>query len=194
AALGLRAQLGRAERAEEAATAELRREAAIARARARRQSELVGRRFESLEALTEAAGLRTDLALRNDFIACLPLADLRPDWKHELTDASPGEPAFDAALRLYAYPRAGGVVSVCGAGDGRELRRLEGPAGAAAAVALHFSPDGRFLAAGYEDGALGCRYRLWELPAGRVALDADGVGRGGCLAFSADGRRLAAGT
>jgi tRNA A-37 threonylcarbamoyl transferase component Bud32 len=192
AAMGLREQLKRAERAEGIATAELRREAAIAWARSLRQGDQAGRRFESLESLKEAARLRPDLALRNDLIACLPLPDLRTVWQRELPDASAGVPAFDGALRLCAYARAAGDVAVCEADDGHEVLRLASPA-AAVPAALRFSPDRRFLAAGYV-AASGCRYRVWELPAGQVVLDAEGIGSGECLGLSGDGRRLAAGT
>src|SRR5262249_19123893 len=56
-------------------------------AQARRNSGLMGRRFESLEALKKAADLFRDvgrlddartLELRNEAIACLALADLKP--------------------------------------------------------------------------------------------------------------------
>ena len=62
-----------------------------------------------------------------------------------------------------------------------------------AADSLCFSPDGRYLAAGYRDGDV----RLWELPGGSL-VNTISVGIGGAgavipIAFSPDGRYLATG-
>jgi hypothetical protein len=58
------------------------------------------------------------------------------------------------------------------------------------ATRLAYSPDGKLLGAGTESGTL----HLWELATGKQVAQVEGH-RGGvsCLAFSADGRRLASG-
>jgi WD40 repeat protein len=57
-------------------------------------------------------------------------------------------------------------------------------------VTLAFSPDGRFLASGGEDGSLG----VWDLSTGHLAASKPAHrGRLACVAFSPDGRVLASG-
>src|SRR5262249_18614395 len=97
-----KAQLAEQEKTRQLAIAYLR------DAQARRNSGLLGRRFESLEALRKAADLfrglgqldgERTLELRNEAIACLALADLKPgkfwapdpSWSQRL--------AFDPTLR-----------------------------------------------------------------------------------------------
>jgi WD40 repeat protein len=66
-----------------------------------------------------------------------------------------------------------------------ELRTLEEWAGSAAGLAL--SRDGRFVAATSRPGAV----RLWDARTGKPLLATDAKEEVTCLAFSADGRRLA---
>src|SRR4029077_17480844 len=111
-----RTNLEKARRAEEQARLaeqETTRQLAIAQVReaqARRNSGRVGRRFESLETLKKAAAhfralgqldeART-LELRNEAIACLPLADLKPgrEWTRDPGWSQPL--GFDPALQYY---------------------------------------------------------------------------------------------
>src|SRR5262249_17832622 len=74
-----------------------------------------------------------------------------------------------------------------------ELLRLPAPEHEAPAV-LPSGPDGRFLAATHHpsDGR-SHRHRLWSLPRGDLLLDVPTDRLGARLAFSPDGRRLAAG-
>src|SRR5262249_14117916 len=69
-------ELRRAEKAEKDGTERLW-ESYLAQAQARRWSGQPGRHFKSLEALAEAAKIRSSLELRNEAIACMPLVDLR---------------------------------------------------------------------------------------------------------------------
>src|SRR5262249_59658216 len=74
-----------------------------------------------------------------------------------------------------------------------ELLRLPAPEHEAPAV-LPSGPDGRFLAATHHpsDGR-SHRHRVWSLPRGDLILDLPTDRAGARLAFSPDGRRLAAG-
>jgi serine/threonine protein kinase/WD40 repeat protein/tetratricopeptide (TPR) repeat protein len=140
----------------------------VKEAQARRNSGLMGRRFESLESLTHAIKLFRDLGrldeqrtleLRNEAIACLALADLRPgkEWTREPGWSWPM--AFDPTLQYYAAfdeePKAKGYVgqghlSIRRVADGQEIARL--PGFGTRVVAAQFSPNGRYLAAHYEWG------------------------------------------
>jgi serine/threonine protein kinase/WD40 repeat protein len=115
-------------------------EASLAHAEAGRRSGTVGRRFDSLDSLAEAARIRPSLELRNEAIACLALTDLRclRRWS-----AEPGTVrAFDHRCRRYAEagPEA---LRLCAADTDEELLQL--PGCEVPAVALAFSPDDRWL-------------------------------------------------
>src|SRR5262249_1941245 len=174
-------------------------------AQARRNSGLVGRRFESLEALKKAAEHFRALGeldeertreLRNEAIACLALADLKrgegwtrdPGWSAPL--------AFDSTLQYYVVyddkPEARGYVnqghlSVRRALDHREVAHL--PGSGTRVVRAEFSPDGRYLAAHYHDEAGTQRDNyVWDL--GRCQPILKGPRHQGSFpAFSPDSRR-----
>ncbi|MGH7173638.1 MAG: protein kinase domain-containing protein, partial [Gemmataceae bacterium] len=119
--------------------------ALLSQARANRWSSRVGRNFDSLDVLAQAAALRPSLELRNEAIACMALPDLRlaREWDY-------GIPrryglAFDAELERYAFSDEQGTISIRRFADNRELLRL--PGGGVPAWVVKFSPDGRFLTA-----------------------------------------------
>jgi WD40 repeat protein/tetratricopeptide (TPR) repeat protein len=139
-------------------------------AQAKRWSGLVGRRFESLELLKMAAelyrgleqldGPRT-LELRNEAIACLTLADLKPskEWHQDPGWSRPI--GFDPTSQFYVvHPAADdnptrpdlhqGHLSVRRVADDQEVALL--PGFGVRVVRTRFSPDGRYLAAHYEWG------------------------------------------
>jgi WD40 repeat protein len=131
--------------------------ALFAQGRAKRYSGQMGQRFEALEALRQASEIARSLELdekhveelRTEAIACLALTDLKPlrEWPNK---ASPTYPvAFDADLERYAYGGAEGVVLLCRSADQEVVARLAPPGPGANHVRPAFSPDGRFLAAGY---------------------------------------------
>src|SRR5262249_54830074 len=127
-----------------------------------RWSGQVGRRFGSLQALAKAAEIHPDLELRNEAVACLALADLRP-----LDTKFPSEgslrPSFDAGLERYAFSNDQGDISIRRTSDHSEVLRLPGP-GSRAWIVL-FSPDGRYLAAKYHaaNRLFPNRLLIWEL-------------------------------
>ena len=90
----------------------------------------------------------------------------------------------------YALGDSEGNVSVYRVADGREIVRL--PRGGGPSRHLEFSPDGRYLIAGYEDPAVrgDLYFDLWDIgrggPPRKVMERADHF-----LHFSADGRRIA---
>src|SRR5262249_46656937 len=86
-----------------------------------------------------------------------------------------------------ADPEPQGAVFLWDAITGKELRRLTAPKGAGGPVA--FSPDGKTLASGSEDGTV----RLWDVGAGKELRQFRGPKeRVYSLAFAPGGRALAA--
>jgi WD40 repeat protein/tetratricopeptide (TPR) repeat protein len=159
--------LHKARRAERAVLRQL----AIAefrQAQAHRNSGRMGRRFDSLKALKTAADhLRAldelneerALELRNEAIASLLLADLKPGKERPLDPDWTGPCAFDPTLQFYVVHSAAedpaeksavppGDLSVRRAADDQEVARL--PGFGVRAVGSRFSPDGRYLAVHYE--------------------------------------------
>src|SRR5947209_3941828 len=74
----------------------------LAQARAGRWSGRVGRRFDSLEALAQAAKIRATLELRNEAIACMALPDLRRERQHAGVYSDRIGVAFDVGQHSYA--------------------------------------------------------------------------------------------
>lgn len=191
------ANLTRATRAE-ASEREARQEATrhlydayLARARAGRWSGRAGRRFDSLDALRNAAELVSTLdlgedarlELRNEAIACMALVDLRVDKRWP--DDAPYNSAhrrwgFDGAVERYAKLDAGGELVVCHMSDNAELMRLGGSwyEDASYCPYVRFSPDDRYLAVrGYvEDASL--RVRVWDLESEELIVEEVSAGWG----------------
>jgi WD40 repeat protein/tetratricopeptide (TPR) repeat protein len=105
-----------------------------------------------------------------------------------------GDFAFSRDAQLLAAPlaREPKVVGVWDVALGRPVVRLRGSAGFVTAVA--FSPDGRSLASAAL-GAANARQTvtLWDLVSGRPIRSVEAAPLVEALAFSGDGRRLAAG-
>jgi WD40 repeat protein len=170
------------------------RDAYLAQARAGRWSGQPGRRFDSLEALAKAARIRPGLDLRNEAVACLALADLRPvkQWHGRRPRQEDWGVAFDAEMQRYARSDdRDGTISLRRIADDVEVVRLPGPGVEGSwAPGLQFSPDGRFLAAVY--GGYGSK--VWDLDRGLAVLelpDPPGASGVGLPEFSPDGRRVA---
>jgi WD40 repeat protein len=160
----------------------------LAQARAHRWSRRPGRRFDSLEALAQAAVIRPSVELRNEAIACLALADVRVQrrWRLETAAAKWGGTVFDAPLERYASVDQNGSVRVCRTQDNRELLRLPSP-GTPDSAQLRFSADGRYLAGRY----LGTRWswlHVWDLSARKLILSE--TDRGYAFDFGPDSRQI----
>jgi WD40 repeat protein len=136
-------------------------------ARLERQTGQAGQRFDGLDALRQAAALRTTPALRDEAAALLTLTDLRVAHTTPVR-ATPNHPiTFDPALERYL---------VCLPTDNAlSLRRLSDHADLATApgtaknlLALSpFSADGRYVASRHYDGPI----RVWNTHAHHLAFE-----------------------
>jgi serine/threonine protein kinase/formylglycine-generating enzyme required for sulfatase activity/WD40 repeat protein len=150
----------------------------LERAEASRLSAKVGRRFLGLDAVRHAAEIRYDLRLRNEAIALFLLADMR------VARALPqGTIAFDPPFERYARGDLKGRVHVYRVADDQKIASLDGPG--TPAREIHFSPDGRYLAALHEKGG----QRVWDVNQARIVLEMPTFH--GYLGFSANSDRLA---
>jgi WD40 repeat protein/tRNA A-37 threonylcarbamoyl transferase component Bud32 len=165
----------------------------VAQAQANRWSGRVGRRFSSLEALTQAAELRRRLVLgedeklrlRNEVIACLAQADVRlaHEWRGRIhPDYRVG---IDGAFRHYARGTGDGGISVRRVADDGEVNRLGVPGENFGGSFI--SPDGRF--AGYKTNPAGNAVRcvIWNVAGREIRLNVPSRSTT-ALAFSADSR------
>jgi serine/threonine protein kinase/WD40 repeat protein len=119
----------------------------LAEARAQRMSGRPGQRFDSLDAVRKAAAIRPDLALRNEAIASLAVADARLAKQTRLKWPVP-EPlvcyAFD--LEKYAVGETNGSITLRAVADDHPLAVLPAPGFALRSIG-GFSPNSRYLAA-----------------------------------------------
>lgn len=172
----------RADAAEREATERLW-ESYRAQAWARRMTQLPGRRFESLEALRQAAAIRPTLELRNDAIACLTLPDVRTLSELPITRDAISVTLSHTGKRM-ALGFEDGAVVIASMPEGRELQRLEGPR--LRAVAAVFSPDERSLAVKYHTIDQ-IRTVVWNLAAEAVAFELAAGNIHSALGFAPDG-------
>ena len=178
-------------------------QAKLAEAKARRLTGHIGQRYQSLEALAEAAKLARELKLdkfhqletRNETIASLMLPDLRP-VRGVSAGLPPGTMRFGAIgpdLTFFARQDSQGRISVRSLDDGRELVQLT--IGAKAGVAFCFSPSGNLLAIRYQEHIPGqsTNLEVWDWrKAKRIFQPGFSVSKD-AFAFSPDERRLALG-
>jgi signal transduction histidine kinase len=135
----------------------------LAQVRAGRLSGLMGRRAEGLETIRAAAAIRPGLELRNEALACLALTDLEEDGPQWTLPAGLYLYTFDNSSERYALGDSIGTIVIRRLADNAELLRLRGmdaglPKGRAA-WSMQFSPDGHYLAARFDGGAM----VVWEL-------------------------------
>jgi eukaryotic-like serine/threonine-protein kinase len=119
------------------------RESLVAQAHANRWSGRPGRRFNSLDALQKANDIRFSIELRNEAIACMALADVRPVKTWRNSSGIKG-PFFDARYERYTTTTTNGNVILVRAQDDAELAQWQGFG--VPVNELRFSPDGRSLA------------------------------------------------
>ncbi|HEY7155656.1 MAG TPA: serine/threonine-protein kinase, partial [Gemmataceae bacterium] len=173
-------------------TADQLRAALLVEARANRRAGAVGRRFDSLKALAQAAALRPGIDLRNEAAACLLLTDLRPERTWEFAASRPLDVAFDASLERYAVSNAQGDINIRGLDDNRERLRL--PGFNQPVWALRFSPNGTALAGfGSADLSRANHWiHLWDWTPTESSPRLQRL-TGMVFAFHPDGRRLVVG-
>src|SRR5262249_19415177 len=118
------------------------RNALVEQAHARRSSGQPGQRFDSLEALDRARALRPDPRLRDEYIACFALADLRPVRQWEGVPHDTRWVVFADGLERYARADAEGNISIRRFADDREVAHL---ARQGSRVSCHLGAEGRLL-------------------------------------------------
>jgi serine/threonine protein kinase/WD40 repeat protein len=175
----------------------------LAESRANRASGRAGQRFASLEAVRKAAAIRRDVAVRNEAIASLALADLRVSQQNRLTRQARNELAIvDFNLERYAVKDGNGNLSIRAMSNELPVMTLPAP-GFDLETIRGFSPNSRYLSARYwhereGERAAGESDWVWDLEqqkvvvqftqqeAGRHDLTLDLAG-----AFSSDSRLFA---
>ncbi len=157
-------------------------ESLLAQARAGRSGMQIGRRFEGLEAIRQAAAIRAAPELRDEAIACLGLADLT------LVKTFQNVPSASAMGLMnpdrFAYATEDGRIHVIAVDDGREIRQLDGRPGAFLHLSLHFSSDGEYLVAKYSARNSRFHVDVWDLSAGSRLLARDDSSVDPAQAFS----------
>jgi WD40 repeat protein len=181
-------QRRRAQHAEQSATQKLW-DAYLAEARALRFSGRTGRRFRALNVLARAARIRPSLALRNEAIASMALADIR--FEQRTVYCPTGGVELNSDYSLYYHIEKQGSIHVRSLADNRERLRL--PAIGLPLYALGFlSNTERFLAAYYGDEKNGFAIHVWDLHQRSIVLKVPpGVASLGREAFSPDDRLFA---
>ncbi len=190
-------QRQRAEKAERERTAQLW-QSLLREAQAERWSGRAGRRFNGLKALAEATRIARDLEappdrilqLRNEAVACLVLPDLRVAREWDGFPEGSSALGFDADLRRYARGNVEGDVSIRRVADDTEIVNLRGPK--VRAQAFLFSPNGRYLFAGYHHNSPR-EFWVWDLTRAEPVFKLDPGDHDNGVDFSPDSRYIAFG-
>jgi len=170
-------------------------ESLTSQAQARRFSRRVGQRFESLDALEQAARIARELELpperfellRDEAIACLALPDMRKSGR--VIDRPPGVllVAFDPTMTRYALRFRDGTVQVKNVHDDQEVARFQAR-GDREIFVFCFSPVGRYLATTHFPGFA---LTVWDVDRRAVTLNDPGPISFEAFKFSPDSRRIA---
>jgi WD40 repeat protein len=167
-------------------------ESLFSQAEAKRVSRRMGQRFETLDALRQAADIGRELRLppekfdplRDEAIACMALPDLEPTGR--VIARPPGVIAFacDSILSRYAFRFRDETISVRRFADDQEIARFQ-DRGAREIPLFLFSPDGRYLATKHVPGDA---LTVWDVDRRTLAVNVpDSVG---FATFSPDSRRI----
>ncbi|MGV3756458.1 MAG: protein kinase domain-containing protein [Verrucomicrobiota bacterium] len=156
------------------------------RARAQRQTRLIGQRVKTLEAIRAAVAIRPSAELRDEAIAAFALPDFEPENNWRALPSGTVRAAMDPTLRHYAQIAGNKQISVRRLTDGSEAFQVPDELGQ---PDLTFSADGRFLRAESGSGV-----QVWNVANGRRVF-ALAIQPGQPLTtgmdFSPDGRWLA---
>jgi WD40 repeat protein len=164
----------------------------LAEARARRFSGRTGRRFRALEVLAKAAAIRPSLALRNEAIASMALADIRLE-NRLITRPETAGIAIDHRYTRYAYVDRHGGISIHRLSDNRKSLSLPGVGGPYYG-GPDFSNTGRFMYVEYGSPPNKIFPCVWDLTGPRLVLKLDpGLALSGRQSFSPDDRWIAVG-
>jgi serine/threonine protein kinase/WD40 repeat protein len=178
------------------------RQSYLEQARALRISRLPGQRFAGLNAVSNAAAIRKDIAVRNEATACLALSDLRVARQANFKQPSPSDYVFavpDFNLERYAvFPEGdtSGNLTVRAVSDDKLLPVLSVP-GSRVAWIKKFSLNSRYLLVLYQNSQDGkCSDWVWDLESNEAVLRALPSGQLNDWAmiagdFSSDSRLLA---
>ena len=144
----------------------------LAEARANRTSTQTGQRFTSLETVQKAAAIRSDLAVRNEAIACLAVSDLRVAKQTVVIGHARNElAAMDLNLEQYAFWDTNGTITVWATTNNGVVAVL--PAPGYAMEGVHgFSPNGQYLMACYWDKGEEKSIWIWNVKSQKVMLRA----------------------
>ncbi|MDR0353839.1 MAG: protein kinase, partial [Opitutaceae bacterium] len=166
AAITIAAQRDRALHAEQAAQDRLY-DSLLMQARLGRQTGQSGQRFDGLDALRQAAAMRTTGDLRDEAAALLTLTDLRVARTFQVRE-SPNLPvAFDPALERYIVcVQKDHALSLRRFSDHAEIASFPGT-GKNILSLSPFSADGRYVASRHYDGPI----RVWDTRALRMAFE-----------------------
>lgn len=139
----------------------------LARARALRWSDKVGRRREGLEAIRNAVRIRPSPELRDEAIATLALMDLEPGafWQPMPNNVAAVGCSSDA--EFYAWGDGAGRVQVFRAADRESVGDFA--LSNRMVMSVDFSPDRRFLAARFLGGEL----QVWNMEERKTVFASD---------------------
>jgi serine/threonine protein kinase/WD40 repeat protein len=169
--------------------------ALLDRARAERFSHRMGQRFDSLNALEQAARIGRELklppekfeSLRDEAIASLALPDLKAVGRDITAPPNVLAFAFDSTLTRYALRFRDGTISVRRFAGDQKIAHFQARADREFHV-FCFSPDGRYLATTPSPGAA---LTVWDVDRKAVAVNDPGPVHGNVARFSPDSRRIA---
>lgn len=125
-------------------------------ARSHRISREPGQRIEALQTLRHAAAFRPSLELRNEAIAALLLPDLGPKTNWHAVRLPHGPLAYTGDFKFCSTHRRDGRLVVLDALDAAPVAEMPGTN--AEITWLQFSPDDRWLGAGFRDGVV----QVWD--------------------------------
>ena len=162
------------------------REALLSQAKALGAAHGMGQRWQALQVLAEAAGIRPSLELRNEAAAALARPDLREFSRFPATFGPGGScvVVFTSDLEKYVAPEPGGGFALRATKDQRLLAAFPGKP----ALWFVLSPDDRHVAAMLSDYSL----EIWNLESHQRLLRWPGTSRQPPAAeFNPDGVSLA---